>query len=97
MEKASETFKDIRTRTPHEADAFIADEKNIARLGLAKTADQVTRQLSNIRKAISQITNAPSDMMTSAEKQERIKELRDIETQMLKSLNLPEMRKTAKM
>ena len=52
---------------------------------------------SNIRKAISQITNAPSDMMTSAEKQERIKELRDIETQMLKSLNLPEMRKTAKM
>ena len=97
VEKANETFKDIRNRTPHEVEAFIADEKNIARLGLAKTAEKVTRELSNIRKAIGQITNAPSDVMSSADKQARIKELRDLETQMLKSINVSEMRKTAKM
>lgn len=97
VEKANETFKDIRTRTPQEADAFIADEKNMARLGLVKTTEKVTRELSKIRKAVSQISNAPSDQMTSAEKQERIKELRDIENELLKSVNVKEMRKTAQL
>lgn len=93
VERANETFKDIRNRSPEQLEAFLADERNIVKLGLAKTTDKITRELSKIRKAISQVSNAPEDLFTAQEKKVKIKELRDIENQILESINVPEMRK----
>jgi hypothetical protein len=67
------------------------------RLGLVKDVDSITRELSSIRNAITQISNAPKDVFTAAQKETQIKELRDMEQQMMKSIPVGEMRKMAKM
>lgn len=95
--KTKATYNDIKVRSPQGLEEFIENEKNIARLGLAKTTEKVSDQLSKIRRAISQVTNAPSDMMSADEKQERIQELRDIEKELLKNINVKELRAMAKL
>lgn len=95
--KTKATFNDIKNRSPQGIEDFINDEKNITRLGLAKTTEKVSDELSKIRRAISQVTNAPNDLMDADEKQERIKELREIEKEMLKSVGIKELRAAAKL
>jgi hypothetical protein len=97
VEKTKNTYNDIKLRSPQELEQFLSDEKNIARLGLAKSTEKVGMQLSKIRRAIAQITNAPEDLYTASEKKDAIKELRDVEKEMLKSIDLPEMRKQAQL
>ena len=95
--KTKATFNDIKVRSPQGLKDFIEDEKNITRLGLAKATEKVSDELSKIRRVISQITNAPSDVISADDKQERIKELRAIEKNLLKNINLKELRSTAKL
>jgi hypothetical protein len=97
VEKANNTFKDIEKRSPQGIDDFLKDEKNMMRLGLVKDVDSITRELSEIRNAITQINNAPKDVFTGSQKETQIKELRDMEQQMMKSIPVAEMRKLAKM
>jgi hypothetical protein len=97
VEKANNTYKDIEKRSPQGIDDFLKDEKNMMRLGLVKDVDSVTRELSSIRNAITQISNAPKDVFTGEQKETQIKELRDMEQQMMKSIPVGEMRKMAKM
>ena len=97
VEKVKDTYNDIKLRSPQELEQFLSDEKNIERLGLAKGVEKVGMQLSKIRRAINQITNAPEDLYPASEKRTAIKELRDVEKEILKSINLPELRKMAKM
>lgn len=97
MAKTKATFNDIKTRSPQGIEDFINDEKNIIRLGLAKTTEKVSDQLSKIRRAIAQVSNAPNDVMSADEKQARIEELRAIEKDMLKSINVKQLRATAKL
>jgi hypothetical protein len=97
VEKTKSTYNDIKLRSPQELEKFLSDEKNIARLGLAKGTEKIGEQLSKIRRAVSQITNAPEDLYSASEKKDAIKELREVEKEMLKSVNLPELRKQAQM
>jgi hypothetical protein len=97
VEKTKSTYNDIKLRSPQELEQFLSDEKNIARLGLAKSTEKIGMQLSKIRRAITQITNAPEDLYTASEKKDAIKELRDVEKEMLKSIDLPELRKQAQL
>jgi len=97
VEKTKNTYNDIKLRSPQELEKFLSDEKNIARLGLAKGTEKIGEQLSKIRRAVSQITNAPEDLYSASEKKDAIKELREVEKEMLKSVNLPELRKQAQM
>lgn len=97
VEKAKSTYDDIKMRSPQELEQFLSDEKNIARLGLAKSTEKIGMQLSKIRRAITQISNAPSDLYSASEKAEAIKELRQVEKDMLKSVDLAGMRKQAQM
>jgi hypothetical protein len=97
VEKTKSTYNDIKLRSPDELDKFLSDEKNIARLGLAKSTEKIGEQLSKIRRAVSQITNAPEDLYSASEKKDAIKELREVEKEMLKSIDLPELRKQAQM
>jgi hypothetical protein len=97
VEKVKNTYNDIKLRSPQELDQFLADEKNIARLGLAKGTEKIGMQLSKIRRAINQITNAPEDLYSASEKKDAIKELREVEKEMLKSVDVPALRKMAMM
>lgn len=97
VEKVKNTYNDIKLRSPQELEQFLSDEKNIARLGLAKGTEKIGMQLSKIRRAINQITNAPEDLYSASEKKDAIKELRDVEREMLKSVDIPALRKAAMM
>jgi hypothetical protein len=97
MARVKSTFNDIKLRSPQALEDFINDEKNITRLGLATTTEKVSDELSKIRRAISQISNAPSDLMDAEEKKERIQELRSVERDFLKSLGIKELRASAQL
>ena len=97
VEKAKNTYNDIKLRSPQELEKFMSDEKNLAKLGLAKKTEKISTHLSKIRKAISQISNAPDDLYSASAKKDRIKELREAENNLLKAVDLPAMRKTAMM
>jgi len=97
VEKANATYKDIEKRSPQGIEEFLKNEKNMMRLGLVDDVESITRELSEIRSSITQLTNAPKDAFTSEKKQQYIKELRNVETEMLKSSQIPEMRKLAQL
>jgi hypothetical protein len=97
VEKVKNTYNDIKMRSPQELEQFLSDEKNIARLGLAKGTEKIGMQLSKIRRAINQITNAPEDLYSASEKKDAIKELREVEKEMLKSVDISGLRKMAMM
>jgi hypothetical protein len=96
VEKAANTFNDIKTRSPEGIEAFLEDEKNAIRLGMAKGVDKVNRHLSDIRRRMTIITNMPESQMPADEKAENIRELRELERAILRSVNVKELREMAK-
>lgn len=96
VEKAANTFNDIKTRSPEGIQAFLEDEKNAIRLGMAKGVDKVNRHLSDIRRRMTIITNMPESQMPADEKAQNIRELRELEREILRSVNVKELREMAK-
>jgi hypothetical protein len=96
VEKAANTFNDIKTRSPEGIQAFLEDEKNAIRLGMAKGVDKINRHLSDIRRRMTIITNMPESQMPADEKAENIRELRELEREILRSVNVKELREMAK-
>jgi hypothetical protein len=96
VEKAANTFNDIKTRSPEGIEAFLEDEKNAIRLGMAKGVDKINRHLSDIRRRMTIITNMPESQMPADEKAENIRELRELEREILRSVNVKELREMAK-
>lgn len=95
VEKAKNTFNDYKNYSPEGIDDFIANEDKMAKLALSKQVEKISDQLAKVRKAIKQVTISP--MMTGEEKQEKIRELREIENEMLKAVDVPGLRKMAKL
>ena len=93
VDKAANTMNDLKTRSPHEIEGFLAKEENISRLGLQKSVNKIGENLSSIRKAIAQISN--SDMPADA-KREQLKDLRDAEEAMLKGVDVKMLRQLGK-
>jgi hypothetical protein len=96
VEKAANTFNDIKTRSPEGIQAFLEDEKNAIRLGMAKGVDKINRHLSDIRRRMTIITNMPESQMSADEKAQNIRELRELEREILRSVNVKELREMAK-
>lgn len=97
VEKTKNTFDDIKLRSPEGLQDFIKDEKNLAKLALEKRVTRVADELSKIRRVIQQVAAAPEGRFSAAEKQERIKELREIEKNLLKAVDVKAMREKAMM
>jgi DNA-binding transcriptional regulator GbsR (MarR family) len=95
--KAASTFSDIKNRSPQEIDKMLKDEKLIARYGLNKSVEKIAKELSEVRKQINQVSNLPKDVMKREEKDKLIKELRAAESEILKTINVKELRKEAKL
>jgi hypothetical protein len=90
---AVNTLNDLKKRSPHEIEKFLADETNLTRVGMAKAVNRITKNLTDIRQAISQIT--ASDQMSASEKAEQIRELKAIEQEILKNVDLKFLREMA--
>jgi 23S rRNA maturation mini-RNase III len=95
--KAKATYNDIKVRSPQGIEEFLADEKNVIRLKMARTTEKIADELSKIRRAISQVNNAPSDLMTPEQKGEKIEELRRVEKEMLKAVDVKGLRALAQL
>jgi len=95
--KVKNTYDDMKVRSPEGLEAFIQDEKNLARLAMDKQITKIGDHLSKIRRAIQQVAAAPESRMSASEKQERIKELRDIEMELLKAVDVKALRAQAKL
>jgi hypothetical protein len=91
--KASSTLADLKQRSPEKIEDYITDEAVRNRLGLAPAVEGIARNLTKIRQTITQITNSE---MPADEKARQIKDLREAEREMLKGINLKEMREFAK-
>lgn len=95
VSKAANTFNDIKRRSPYEVEAFLANEDNVTRVGMQKAVNKITQDLSKIRKQISLVTNLPEKEMSAAEKRELINELKQTEQEMMKAVDIKELRKMA--
>jgi hypothetical protein len=93
--KVAATVSDLKTTSPEKIEEYLSSEEKMARYGLAKGVNKITDQLGKVRKAITYITNRPSSEMSSSEKKEAIKELRETEREILKTINVKELRKMA--
>jgi hypothetical protein len=93
--RVAATVSDLKTTSPEKIEEYLSSEEKLARYGLAKGVNKITDQLGKVRKAITYITNRPASEMSSSEKQEAIKELRETEREILKTINVKELRKMA--
>ena len=93
VDKAANTLNDLKKRSPQQIEGFLADEENLARVGLQKSVNAIGERLSNIRAAITQITNSS---MPADQKQQQIEMLRKAEEDMLKGVNVKMLRELGK-
>jgi len=94
--KVTNTLSDLKQRSPEKIAEYIADPDVMAKLGVSKAVQGIDRKLGEIRKAMTRISNLPTSVMDSDEKQKQIKQLRESETEMLKAINVKNLREMAK-
>jgi hypothetical protein len=95
VDKAVDTFNDLKRRSPQEIIEYLVNEKKVNRLGMSKTVNAISNQLGEIRRTVSQVTNSPD--LNAQQKREIIKQLRDVERQILRSVDLKELRRLAQL
>ena len=91
--KAVNTLNDIKRRTPQELEDFISKESKVNLVDLQKIVNQVTKELTDIRKDISVISNLPDADMSPKEKKKYIDELKKAEEELLRGIDVKELRK----
>jgi hypothetical protein len=89
VDKSVNTFNDLKNRSPQDIPEFLAKEENVARLGLQKATNKISEDLSKIRKGISYITNAE---MPADEKKVILDDLKNAEREMLKGIDVKQLR-----
>ena len=90
-----DTANDLVRRSPQDVLEYLADEKNVNRIGLRKTINAISNELGEIRRTISEVTN--SAQFNAQQKQEMVKELRDYERQILNRVDIKELRRIAQL
>ena len=93
--RAASTLSDLKQRSPQEIADYLSDETTRQRVALAPAVNQIATKLTNIRKAVTTISQAPEDQMNDDEKQRQIKQLREAERQLLQGVNLKRLRELA--
>jgi hypothetical protein len=62
---------------------------------MSKTVNAISNQLGEIRRTVSQVTNSPN--LNAQQKRDIIKQLRDVERQILKAVDIKELRRLAQL
>jgi hypothetical protein len=96
VEKVTNTLSNLKQRSPEKIAEYIADPDVMAKLTVSKGVQGIDKKLGEIRKAMTKISNLPTSVMDSDEKQQQIKQLREAETTMLKAINVKNLREMAK-
>jgi hypothetical protein len=94
-DRVGATISDLKTRSPQELADYLSDEDVRARYALTPAVNQIAQQLTNIRKAVTSISQAPEERMNEDEKQRQIKQLREAERRLLEGVNLKALRERA--
>jgi len=94
--KVTNTLSDLKQRNPEKIAEYIANPDVMAKLTVSKGVQGIDKKLGEIRKAMTRISNLPTSVMDSDEKQQQIKQLREAETTMLKAINVKNLREMAK-
>jgi len=97
VDRASATYNDIKTRTPSEAAAYAQVPENRVRIGMHSQIDKIGKNLAQIRKNISLISNMPESQITTDEKDRRKKALQAQEDLILKNIDIKKLRAQAQL
>jgi hypothetical protein len=92
--RVANTINDMKNRSPQDIDKYLEKPGVEERMGLQKTVNKITDQLTKIRNNISVISNSAD--MTAAEKNDAIRELRQVERELLESVDVKGLREMAK-
>jgi hypothetical protein len=95
VEKANNTYTDLKKRSPEKLDEYLNDEKNLDRISLHKSVTKIANKLNKIRQYITYVTNAPESEFTAEQKRLEIKEMREVEAELLKGMDIKDLRKMA--
>lgn len=93
VDRVTQTLSLLNGRNPEALDAYLDNENVMERYELSSEVNAVYRDMLEIRKEISQIRNDRS--LTAAEKQAEIQALQEEELEILRSMDLKELRKEA--
>ena len=96
-DRAASTLSDLKQRSPQGIADCLSDETIRQRGGMAPMVNELATQLTDIRRAVTNISQAPEDRMDEDEKQRQIKKLREAERQLLQNANLKRLREMANM
>jgi hypothetical protein len=94
-DRAAMTMSDLKDRSPQEISDYLQDDKVRQRLALSPVVNRISGQLTQIRKQINLLNNVESDRLSSADKEEKIKQLRKTEYELLRNVNLRKLREMA--
>jgi len=94
-DRAASTLSDLKQRSPQEIADYLSDETTRQRVALAPAVNQIATKMTNIRRAMTTISQATEDRMDEEEKQRQIKQLREAERQLLQGVNLKRLRELA--
>jgi len=95
--RVTNTLSDLKQRSPEKIVEYISDPDVMAKLAISKGVQGIDKDLGELRKAMTQISNLPTSVMDSDEKQKQIQQLREAETTMLKAINVKKLREMAKL
>jgi hypothetical protein len=94
-DRVASTVSVLSGRNPQDLDAYMNDETMVMRYALSKEVSKINRTLGEMRKEIRMIAAAPD--MSASEKREAIQAIREAEVELLRGLDLKELRKLAKL
>jgi hypothetical protein len=95
--KAALTLKDIETRNPKEIKEALKDKVLIKRAMMAPEINKIGKELGEIRKQITYISNSPDKRFSPEVKSEKIEKLRKLEWNALKKMDVMRLRAMAKL
>jgi len=87
----------MKKRSPQDIEEYLKQDGVITRIGLNKAVTHIETNLAKIREQISQVANMPGSQMDGAQKRETIKQLREMEENMLRAYNIKGLREMAGM
>jgi hypothetical protein len=93
--KAALTLKDLENRSPQDIKEALKDKGFVMKAGMAPEINAIGKELGEIRKYITFVSNAPDSKFSPEKKTEEIKRMRDLEWEVMKKLDVRRLRALA--
>lgn len=94
--KVSNTLSDLNKRNPEKIPEYYQREGIKEKSGMAASIQAINKEIGDMDKTISTISNLPDSKMSPNQKSERIKQIREGQEKLLKNANVTKLREMAK-